>query len=549
MEKGTSLKVELIMYNMKNLTTKGIEELTKCKVLEVDFNGGATNACIKFRIKGVLNGMRAIINTARSGEAVDLYFKQALDNYDKLRTIFINNAPPDIRNITLWKESLRNELGVYGTVVEVFITKRIVTATFSRPREAFYFERNPVSLSIAGCDVIATRTPFTTIRSPFDVIVEGFYNDDAEETLEAVAAEAGPLNRVEIVSRKDRGALVISFPNHSKAEDFVRRRKLELERGNSNISNEVTIEWGKDNNTRKTTRKEENDPTNTDSTSVLAKLTALDNKLREDKKAGVTEFKRLEKERLRLEKIREQERKEDQLCTMQMIADSQNRVLSVVGNTLTCIADKQATIDCITDELADYRGERQLINFQLMITNAEADPTKTTLSEALMSRREILNQKISELQEKRNSTVSRKIDVPALPSPTLIPLTLPSPTNKEVSTQKRKIEVISVPPHRETVDQLTDLLKGNENRSVVSTDIWHSIFEDVIQKNIMKMGEVWTFLLPIGIAEKELVIGKFQAFAMVFQGTPEAKTAETIADHLERAVVKEKEAADKKNKK
>lgn len=548
MDRGANLKVEMVMHNMKDLTTKGIESITKCKVFEIDFTGGTSFACIKFRIKGIFNGIRAIINVARSGQSVDLYFKQALDSYDKLRSVFINNAPADIRNVTLWRDTLRNEMGKYGTVIDVLILRKIVTVTFARAREAFYFEKQQLPISIAGCDVIATRTPLTIIRTPADVVVEGFYNDDAEETLEALAAEVGPVNRATIVCRKDRGALVVSFPNFHKAEEFVKRRKMSLERGSSNISNEVSIEWGRDSNTRKPKQKDDTDASSSAETaSVLAKITSLESKLKEDKKAGMAEFRRMEKQRVKQEEAREAQRNNDNMWYCQMIAESQTKVLNVVGATLANIADKQAMVDCLTDELTDYRGEKQLVNFQLMIMGADPDPTKAPLVETLNNRRVILEKKIEELIEKRSTAVSKKIELPTLPPPTLIPLSLPPPKLSGGSNTKRKVEVLQTTPHKETVDSLTDILKEKEGRREEASDVaWHTIFEDVTRKNLIKMGEVWTFMLPIGLAEKELIISKFQAFTTVFQGTTEATIAEKIVEHLSSAVMKEIESQNKK---
>lgn len=539
MAKGANWRVDMVMYNLKDLSTKGVEDITKCKALDIDFSGGVSTACIRFRIKGIFNGIRAIINTARSGKPVDLYFKQSLDNYDKLRSIYINNTPQEIKNQSLWKEALKNELDSYGTVVDTMILKKIVTVTFARPREAAFFERKIVPLSIAGFNVTASRTPFTILRTPSDVVVEGLYNDDLEEALEAIATETTGICRVAVVCRKDRGALVLTFTNHSKADEFVKRRKMTIERGQSNITMEVNIEWGRDSNTRKA-KKDDTEATPADST-VLAKLTALDNKLKEDKKAGLAELRRLEKERAKQEKIRQQERKEDQLFVLQMIADSQNKVLSVVGNTLASIADKQATLECISDEITDYRGERQLINFQLINANMEMDPNKF---EALNKRRAELDEKISILNAKRTSIAAERVTFPALPPVTLPTLSLPSPKFKDASNgQKRNVEVMYVAPDKPLVDQLTDILNAREgNRVEASSEAWVSIFEHIIKKNLMQMSEVWTFLLPIGVVEKELIISKFQAFLTVFLGTHEAKIAGNIVEYLERAVLKEIEA-------
>lgn len=511
MAKGANWRVDMIMYNLKDLSTKAVEDITKCKVFDPDFSGGVSSACIRFRIKGIFNGIRAIINTARSGQSVDLYFKQALDNYDKLRSVYINNTPLEIKNHALWREALKNELGNYGTVVDTMILKKIVTVTFARPREAAFFEKKVVPLSIAGFDIVASRTPFTILRTPLDVVVEGLYNDDLEEALEAIASEAIGICRVSVVCRKDRGALVLTFTNHSKAEEFVKRRKMNIERGQSNITMEVNIEWGRDSNTRKAKREEsDNANTNTDSNTVLAKLTALDNKLKEDKKAGMAEFKRLEKERYKQDKIRQQERKEDQLLVLQMIADSQNKVLSVVSNTLASIADKQAALDCISDEITDYRGERQLINFQLINATLETDPNKY---EALTRRRAELDEKISSLSSKRNTIVAEKVALPAIAPASIPTLSLPAPKIMGIGNgHKCSLEVAFVAPDKPLVDQLTDILSAKEgNRVEASYEAWETIFGHIIKKNLMKMGEVWSFLLPIGVAEKELIISKFQA--------------------------------------
>lgn len=540
MAKGANWRVDMIMYNLKDLSTKAVEDITKCKVYDIDFSGGASSACIRFRIKGIYNGIRAIINTAHSGQAVDLFFKQALDNYDKLRSVYINNTPAEIKNHALWREALKNELGNYGTVVDTMILKKIVTVTFARPREAAFFEKKVVPLSIAGFDVVASRTPFTILRTPLDVVVEGLYNDDLEEALEAIASEATGICRISVVCRKDRGALVLTFANHSKAEEFVKRRKMEIERGQSNITMEISIEWGRDNNTRKAKKEDHDNPsTSSESGAVLAKLNLLDNKFKEEKKAGLAELRRMDKERAKQEKIRQQERKEDQLLVLQLIAESQNKVLNVVSNTLASIADKQATLECISDEIADLRGERQLINFQLINATPETDPNKF---EALNKRRAELDEKISILNNKRCTLAAEKLALPPI-TPTVLPtLTLPAPKNNG-SGHKRTLEIAYVAPDKPLVDQLTDILSAREgNRMEASREAWTTIFDHIIKKNLMKLGEVWSFLLPIGVAEKELIISKFQAFLTVFLGTDEATIACTIVDHLERAVLKEIEA-------
>lgn len=546
LERGANWKVDMVMYNMKDLTTKGIESITKCKVFDIDFSGGSSMASIKFKIKGIYNAIRAIINVARSGLPVDLFFKQALDNYDKLRSIYINNTPPEIKNYALWKESLKNELGIYGTVIDVMILRKIVTVTFARPREAFIFEKKTFHLSIAGFDVTASRTPFTILRTPSDVVIEGFYNDDAEETIEAIAAGGDPICNLVIVCRKDRGALVATFANYRKAVEFVKQRKMTLVRGNSNLFIDVNIDWCRDSNTRKA-KKEDTDTTSGDSAAVLAKLAALDNKLREDKKAGVAEFKRIEKQREKADLMRAQERKNDQVRNWHMIAESQNRILTVVGNTLANIADKQAVIDCITDELADCRGERQLINFQLMLGSTD-DPSKSSFTEALNKRKNELDGKIGELQSKRNGIVARKIELPVLAPPVMVPLALPT-ISKESRAKKRPV-ITYVTPNRDVVDQFNEILKGKSNNRAEASEVaWNTIMDEVTRKNIMQMGDMWTFLLPIGVAEKELIISKYQAFCTVFNGTSEAITANNIVEQLERAVAKEREVMDKKRKK
>lgn len=510
MDRGANLKSEMIMYNLKDLTTKGIKEITKCKVIEVDFSGGASTASVKFRVKGIYNGIRAIINVAKSGQAIDLYFKQAIDQYDKLRTVFINNTPQDIKNHNVWKEALRSELGIYSTVVDVMISRRAVTVTFARPREAGFFERKVIGLSIAGNDVTVSRTPFTIIRTPADVVVEGSFNDDIEEAVEAIAIESGPICKMAVVTRKERSAVILTFANYNNAENFVKRRKMTIARGQSNLAMEANIEWGRDNNTRKTKREDtEAAAATAESASILAKLSTLENKFREDRKAGLAEIKRMQKEREKSEEIRQQERKEDILVNWHMITESQTRVLSVVGSTLASIADKQTAVDCITDELADCRGERQMIDFQLMIT--EGDPSKATMTEILRERRDAVGRKITELQEKRNTVVSQRIILPALPAPSPFPLSLPAPKTKDNGKgHKRKIEVSYVLPDKEMVTQLTDVLKAKgDNREEVSRATWSDTFGSIIEKNLMQLGEVWSFLLPVGIAEKEAVISKF----------------------------------------
>lgn len=542
LERGANLKVDMILYNCNDATTKHIATITKTKVTDLDTSGNNSAANVIFRITGYFNGIRAIINVVRSGDGCDLHFRQAIDGFDKQRTTFVGGVNGPIRNQDLWRETLINEASPYGTVKQVGIFKKTITVTFSRPREAMFFEKRTVQLSVGGADVTLSRSPYTILRNPADVVVEGFYMSDKEVVLQAIIDEAGPISRLLFVNKAKTGAMAITFPNFTQAENLVKLRKITVTRGQSNVGIDVTVDWLRDSNTR-VVRKDDNESVGSgisqDSVAILAKLTALDTKLKEDKKAGLQEFKRLAKEITKANQTREDQRKGDHMYMWQLVADSQNRLVNAFSNTMVSMMDKQAAIGTLALELADKRGERQLLNFHSLWI--EGDPNKVALAENLQKRCKELDNTITVLEAQHRELLLKRVETPCLPPPVFQPLGITGPSHGDNKW--------FVPPDAEMVDKLMRTLDTAHSREEASKDAWASDFYDYIRMNLMKMSTTWTFAVPISISEKEIVIGKLQAFVTVFQGTVEAKNAETMVNDLECAVLKELDAKDNKRKK
>lgn len=98
LDRGINLKVDMILYNCKDTSNKHITAITKTKITDLDISGNNSAANIIFRVTGVFNGIRAIINVVRSGEGCDLHFRQAIDGFDKERTTFVGGVNGVIRN-------------------------------------------------------------------------------------------------------------------------------------------------------------------------------------------------------------------------------------------------------------------------------------------------------------------------------------------------------------------------------------------------------------------------------------------------------------------
>lgn len=370
---------------------------------------------------------------------------------------------------------------------------------------------------------------------------------DKEIVLQAVIEEAGPISRLHFVNKAKTGAMAITFPNFVQAEKLVKLRKLTITRGQSNVGIEVTVDWLKDSNTR-VVRKEEGESSasgiSQESVAILAKLTALDTKLKEDKKAGLQEFKRLAKEIAKSNQTREDQRKGDHMFVWQLVADSQNRMVNAFSNMMMSMMDKQAAVGTLALELADKRSERQLLNFHSLWI--EGDPSKANLATTLKKRCKDLDAMIAELEAQHRELLLKKIDTPCLPPPSFQPLGITGPNQED---NKRKNEPWFVPPDAEMVALFTGILESVANLEEASNEAWNSELRDYVKSNLMKMSVTWSFAIPMNVSEKEIIIGKLQAFVIVFQGTTEAKNVEIMVSDLENAVLKEMESKDAKRKK
>lgn len=546
LERGYNLKVDMVLYNCKDTSVKHLAAITKTKIVEVDTSSNNSAASVGLRIAGVFNGIRAIINVVRSAEACDLRFRQAIDGFDKERSAFVGGVNGVIKNQDLWRETLINEVSPYGTVKQVGIFKKSITVTFSRPREALFFEKRTIQLSIGGAEVTLSRSPYAILRYPADVAIEGFFMSDKEIVLQAVIDEAGPISRLLFINKAKSGTMAVTFPNFEQAEKLVRLRKLTITRGQSNVGIEVTVDWLRDSNTR-VVKKEENESSSSgisqDSVAILAKLTALDTKLKEDKKAGLQEFKRLAKEISKSNQTREDQRKGDHMLMWQLVAESQNRLVNAFSSTMVSMMDKQAAIGTLSLELADKRSERQLLNFHALWI--EGDPTKSVLAANMQKRCKDLDVTIMDLEAQHRDLLLKKIDTPCLPPPSFQPLSITGPSRND---NKRNNEPWYVPPDAEMVEKLTKYLDKAFSVEEASRDAWASEYNEYVKMNLMKMSVTWSFATPISISEKEIIIGKLQAFVTVFQGTSEAKNAGVMVCDLENAVLKEMEAKDNKKK-
>lgn len=69
-DKGRNWDCDMVLYNLRNYSTRAIESLVGCKVKDVNFSMGAAGI-IMFRITRSYNAMQAIINVAHSGEGTD----------------------------------------------------------------------------------------------------------------------------------------------------------------------------------------------------------------------------------------------------------------------------------------------------------------------------------------------------------------------------------------------------------------------------------------------------------------------------------------------
>lgn len=421
-------------------------------------------------------------------------------------------------------------------MVEVIIYRKgTITVTFSRHREALLFEKHTVAFTAMGFNLTASRSSIPVLRTPSDVVVDGLYASDKEEVIELVGSEGGILRRLEVVERVNKGSLVVSFAKHSEAEAFVKRRKYTMIRENSNIAVSLAIEWGLDFNTKKE-RKEEHESAKSKNSNqgkestvtaaaaaaVSSRLGEIEKSMREDRRAATQAFEQMNTQR-------DKQRREDQMMIIQTIAESNANIMGIMGASLAHMADKQATIACLSNDIADVRGEKMMITMQIVNAEASNTPEQAAKAIALKAKEAVLDRELRELKGNMSKIIMQKFEVPALPPPSVNLIEYnPKQTNK-VSRRKRKANTIAtISPNKQYAESLALKLKGNENkRSEIAKDEWNHLRVQM-EETINEHAGLWLFKGTADTSSKVELVGKLYSFNTIFNKTVEGDKAEDI---------------------
>lgn len=491
---------------------------------------------------------------------MDVFFKQSGDPFEKMNNVFIGNAN-DIKNIPAWKAAVRNFMEKHaGKIREVnTFNKGFTTVTMERHWQALVFELRPLQAEIMGINVTISRTPFPVLRTPADVVIDGFTLGDRIGVLEIIGREGGPIRYVDFVIRMSRVAAIVTFVRYEDAKRLVGMRTLHLTRENSYMESTLNVDWAKDANTRKEKRIDSaaNAPAN-DTTALSDKLMELEKWRKEEKKDNEEILAILKEERL-------QERKEDQLVTIQILADLQERLLNAMNCTLSLAADKQANVTKLSSALSDLRFAKTTITVQ--ISNYTAGFTSGSSEKAIEELKQLrteLEEEIIKLDKRLDAVLAEKVAPPALPRPNMNLLegykqtaaTTQAPVLKQISgpkpktkrTKKKRNEARVIPPHKPSLEEYTLALKGREGDiDNVATNAWDKLATELGGFLLMDNNE------PIGFCEEAMdagfkadIIGKLNSFVMVFRRAKCATKVTKFIDQVEAEVAVERNKKAKK---
>lgn len=548
-ERGRNWECDMILYNLRNYSTRAIENLVGCKIKDVNFSMGAMGV-IMFRIVGTYNAIQAIVNVANSGEGTyskyntnhkgitviadaELFFKQGSDDFEKLRNVFILGAP-EIKNVEAWKAAVRSEINNLGIEVKVkevgVFNKGFTTVTFLRHKEALIFEKRPYPIEIMGHNVTISRTAFPVIRTPADVVVDGFHLEDRAEIINLIQREGGPIRLIEFLPRMSKVSAIVTLARFSDATKLVKLRNTPLIKEHSNVESTITFEWGRDVNTRKERKTEGKSTQNTgEKSDALAltfkeKLVDMDKWRREDKKEAEEAMRKMREEN-------QKERKEDKIAAFQIMADLQERIVSLISMVMSAVADKQASVAKLTGALSDLRQARLIVNVQITKQEGKTqDENRARIVADLKAQRAIIEEEIKTADDRLEGVINAKILLPVLPSPSvrLIEASAPVKINKQArnmkDNNKRRSEARLIPPNKMALEEYSIALKNKEGQiEQIAGTCWNTLRSELEGFLIMEGEEVISFCAE---ATDELlrteIIAKLNSFVTVFRATRSA---------------------------
>lgn len=409
------------------------------------------------------------------------------------------------------------EVGVFN--------KGFTTVTFATHKEALIFEKRPYPIEIMGHNITISRTAFPVIRTPYDIVVDGFHLEDKEEIINLVQREGGPIRLIEFLPRMSKVSAIITLARFTDANKLVKMRSTPLVKDHSNVELNITFEWGKDVNTRKDRKADTKSNTNSVekgeslALSLRSKLDDLDKWRREDKK--VTELAmRTMKEK------RRKERKEDKIAMFQIMADFQERIISLVSVAMSAAADKQASVSKLTGAISDLRQARLIVNMQITKLEGKAkDEARVKVVEELKKQRDTIEEEIKTTDARLDGILNTKITLPPIPKPSvkLLENTSSNVNGRQIKVikdnNKRKSESRLIAPNKKALEDYTLALKGKEEHiEDIALTCWNTLTAELEGFLTFDRDEVTSFCEEsTDDSMRTEIIARFNSFITVFR--------------------------------
>lgn len=221
-----TVPVEIIIYNSPAITLEEMEAFVEEEVKYIDASSTLSDFKtvnqVGITVIGIETARRVLwrVNKRAIGGS-EAHIRQTDAGWERLRDLKMNGLPMDLGNIAEWQEAIAYELDYFFRVLDVVIFRErgsgSVIARNSKDADNF----KTVTLEIMGAEITFTRTQFTKLEAPGDVIVEGFNASEVAAIKDDVLQLVGPYNSFRTVVRSGKSLGCISFVNFNDAKAFV----------------------------------------------------------------------------------------------------------------------------------------------------------------------------------------------------------------------------------------------------------------------------------------------------------------------------------------
>lgn len=538
----------LVVYNPPKYESKALERYLGCEVISVDYNGGSSGIFVM--VKGVANGQEASDRINDIGGPTEVYMKQSVDPFDKLRNVSVLGGVPNMPNGDAVKEGLMRAAVRYGEVEEVNYYKKsgFFCIIFKEVKTARRFENapEPIRVVIFNATYTLVRNPIPILRDPCDVVVDGFFPEDETQVKAMIKERGNFIKSIRFVTRTPTYCAIVSFKSFKDAEAFANSKvPMTFTRPFSSIVTTCEIVWARDFNSRR--GRKDNSNNNAESIKAVMGVEEGFINLRESYKSDRKEFL---KELERIEKARDRDRVENRVFVVNMVADMQDRMTDNMDMMVDKLMDYNSTVNCNNIKLIGLQSERSSLSQRIdkceTATDSGAEARKTRLTEEKVN----VEVRIREIEDSLLNLSKSKPKMERLTSPrekliemSTTPVILGVDSEKDTvlgealdARKKRpRTRRINTPVDRKLMEKYKEIkMKSTEEYTKIASNIWADEWKAKLDEVAYKDADSkWLVRNKITDEEVDVFLPLLFTYATAFKGNlPQSHSAQYLITPL-----------------